>query len=108
MSATPDAEAEEGLQRERTALAWDRTGLAFVLVGAFLFRVVGQPYWHIRHLPAALTVLLGAALVVTAVRGRGWGGERGVPKMRPGLLRLIGAACVALSVACLVAVVRAS
>jgi uncharacterized membrane protein YidH (DUF202 family) len=91
------AEGERGLQRERTALAWDRTGVSFLIASALLVRVVGPPYPNLRHLPAALGLLLGALLVSGAV------GREHVPpgsaqehlRVRPWAMRLLAAAAVA-------------
>jgi uncharacterized membrane protein YidH (DUF202 family) len=91
-----DPSARPGLQRERTILAWDRTGLAFMVVSALLIRVGGAPYDSPRHLPALLGILLGAWLVAGVTRG---GLERPQVRARPRLVRAVGVAAVALVVA---------
>jgi uncharacterized membrane protein YidH (DUF202 family) len=65
-----DGPAQEipGLQRERTSLAWERTGVGFIVAGALLMRVGGTPYHHPRHAPAALAILFGATLIYGAAR----------------------------------------
>jgi putative membrane protein len=86
-----------GLQPERTALAWDRTGVAFLVVGALLVRASGPPYPSPRIVPGLVSLLLGASLVVASARWRG--PER--MAARPRLVRLVGSAAVLVSVAAL-------
>jgi uncharacterized membrane protein YidH (DUF202 family) len=91
---------DRGLQRERTALAWERTGLSLVVACALLLRVAGPAPTGLRHLPGGLGLLLGAALVLGAGRPDGrlrssW------PLLLP---RVLGIAAVALSAAALVVV----
>lgn len=94
-----------GLQRERTALAWERTGLTFVVVGALLLRVGGAPYLHPRHVPGALGIVVGGAMVAGAMRAGGTAGTPGsVRRRRLVALRLVGVAAAAVSVAALVVV----
>jgi uncharacterized membrane protein YidH (DUF202 family) len=95
---------QRGLQRERTALAWDRTGLSFLVASALLLRVAGSTPTVLRHLPGALGILLGSALLLGAARP---GGR--LREQRPQLLpRLVGLAAVALSVAALALVLLAA
>jgi uncharacterized membrane protein YidH (DUF202 family) len=102
-----DREEAPGLQRERTALAWDRTGLGFIVAGALLLRIGGSPYHHPRHAPAALAVAFGAALVY----GASWRYRRNTLGRSTGLaapawwVRTVGIVAVAFSAAALVVVV---
>ncbi len=92
---------ERGLQRERTSLSWDRTGVAFMIVGALLLRGAGPPYLRVGHVPGLLTIALGAALVASASRFFSPDVE---PVARPWLIRLVGVATTAVSIAALVTV----
>lgn len=90
--------AERGLQRERTSLAWDRTGVAFMVVGALMLRVGGPPYLHIARVPAILTIILGAGLIVAASR---LFTDQGTPVARPTLISMIGLATTLVSISSL-------
>lgn len=60
--------------RERTALAWQRTGLDFVLVSVLLLRAAGGLDRPVRVMPAAVAALVAAAVIVHArTRRRGVG-----------------------------------
>lgn len=48
-----------GLARERTVLAWTRTGLSFTVAGAFLLRAIGSEGTLVLELAVGL-VLLGS------------------------------------------------
>lgn len=96
--------AGRGLQRERTTLAWERTGLTFVVVGALLLRVGGDPYYHPRHVPGAVAILLGGAMVAAALRAGSTAGAPGRARRRLAALRLVGVAAAGVSLAALVLV----
>jgi hypothetical protein len=96
---------DRGLQHERTALAWDRTGLAMLVVGALVLRGGGPPYDDVLHVPAYLAMGAGAILL--------WAGGRrydrrevdlraGRSVVRPGLIALTGFAAVGISFSALV------
>jgi uncharacterized membrane protein YidH (DUF202 family) len=74
---------DPGLARERTALAWTRTGIAFAAVGGVVLK---------RDVIPGL-ILLAVALVVWQV-GR-------LPHHRPGQLRLVTITIVAVSLVAL-------
>ena len=99
---------DTGLQHERTALAWDRTGLALMVVGALTLRTAGAPFDTLRHAPGYLTLAVGMWLL--------WAGSRryrlreddlraGASPVRPGLVVLTGMTTIAISLMALVLVV---
>jgi uncharacterized membrane protein YidH (DUF202 family) len=59
----PDEVTDEGLQQERTALAWNRTALAMIIAGALYLRVGGPP---LLLVPGVLMIAFGGLLLVTA------------------------------------------
>jgi uncharacterized membrane protein YidH (DUF202 family) len=94
-----------GLQHERTALAWDRTGLSLIVVGVLTLRSGGPPYDDVLHAPGYLAMVIGALLV--------WEGGRryrrrevdlraGGSPVRPDLVLVTGMTAVAVSAAALV------
>ena len=74
-------EDDEGLAPERTALAWDRTGIAFFVVIAALGRRVwpidaGNHGWVVAGLGiAALTILAGLLIASRHTTGSRYEGE---------------------------------
>jgi uncharacterized membrane protein YidH (DUF202 family) len=97
--------ADSGLQHERTALAWDRTGLSFLVAGAFLLRAGGPTFSAVRHAPAAIALALGALLLVVAARR--YGTQRAAFDRRrnpasPRLVRAVGVGASVVSAAALV------
>lgn len=64
----PDRLYDVGGQQERTALAWDRTGVALMVVGALYLRGGHPPYHQVRHWPGLAILILGATLIVAAYR----------------------------------------
>jgi putative membrane protein len=86
-----------GLQHERTALAWDRTALALIVVAALSIRVAGGPFGELLHLPGYLVIGLGAALLwfgARRYRHRDHDLRRGASPVRPRLIVLTGIAAV--------------
>jgi uncharacterized membrane protein YidH (DUF202 family) len=93
-----------GLQHERTALAWDRTGLSLLVVGALLLRSGGPPYGDVVHLPGYVGLSAGAILL--------WAGGRryrrrevrlreGLSMVQPRLVVLAAVAALTMGVASL-------
>jgi uncharacterized membrane protein YidH (DUF202 family) len=60
----PDRLAGEGLQHERTALAWERTAVSIVGVGLLLTRVAADQLGAAFAAVGLVQVALGAAMVV--------------------------------------------
>ena len=110
MSQRPDPEEvfDEGLQQERTGLAWDRTSLSMIVAGLVLMR---NPSSVIPLLP----MTVGGVIVVTGT----WLGLVSYLRYRrlhrvlrddrtpasPWLIRWVGASTVALAIAALVELV---
>jgi uncharacterized membrane protein YidH (DUF202 family) len=97
-----------GLQHERTALAWDRTALSFLVVGTLTIRHSGMAPETLPSVAGYLAMAVGALLL--------WAGTRryrrreaelrhGASPVRPRLVRLTGAAAIGISLASLLLVV---
>jgi uncharacterized membrane protein YidH (DUF202 family) len=98
-----------GLQHERTALAWDRTGLSLLVVGALTLRSGGPPYDDLLHVPGYAAMLVGAVLLWAGgrrYRRREADLRRGASPVQPHLVRLTGIVAMVVSVAALVLIVR--
>lgn len=78
------APEDVGLARERTTLAWTRTGLAFAAAGALLLRVLGDEGSEVVVLAVAL-VVLGSVAWLWAWR---------TPEARPAVDTRLGRATV--------------
>lgn len=59
--------ASPGLQRERTYLAWQRTGLSFAGVGALLLHTADRTHHPLAYLPGILGLALGAVVLASAL-----------------------------------------
>ncbi len=97
---------DRGLGQERTALAWDRTGLAMIVVGALLVRDWATSASYLFAAAGGVMMALGGFVLVTAYVRYGRlhrvlrsGGE----VTNPRLVRLVGMSTVIFSV---VAIVR--
>jgi uncharacterized membrane protein YidH (DUF202 family) len=97
-----------GLQHERTALAWDRTGLSFLVVGTLTIRHSGMAPETLPSVAGYLAMAVGALLL--------WAGTRryrrreaelrqGASPVRPRLVRLTGVAAIGISLASLLLVI---
>lgn len=97
-----------GGQQERTALAWDRTGVALMVVGGLYVRGGQPPYHHVRHWPGLLVLVLGASLIVAAYRryeGQHGALREGRPVLSGELVVVTGLVTALFSVAALVLVI---
>ena len=93
---------DEGMQQERTALAWDRTGLAMIVGGALFLRAGDPPYHELRHLPGIAMIALGALLLVLSFQhyeSRDARLRRGGTATHPGIVRIVGVATVLFTLA---------
>jgi uncharacterized membrane protein YidH (DUF202 family) len=59
--------ASPGLQRERTYLAWQRTGLSFAGIGALLLHVADKDHHPLVYLPGVFGLALGAGILAAAL-----------------------------------------
>jgi uncharacterized membrane protein YidH (DUF202 family) len=93
-----------GLQHERTALAWDRTGLSLLVVGVLTLRSGGPPFDDVLHAPGYLAMTVGAGLLWAGgrrYRRRELALRHGASPVHPRLVFLTGIAALAVSVAAL-------
>lgn len=98
----PDRVFDRGLQHERTALAWDRTGLSLLVVAALLLRSGGPPYGNVVHAPGYLGLSVGAVLLWAGgrrYRRREVALRQGASVVQPGLVVLAAMAALTMSVA---------
>ena len=96
---------DQGLQQERTALAWDRTALAMIVAGALFLRGGGAPYADVRHLPGYAAVATGVWLLWRASRTyeqRHGTLRREESVTEPGWVRVVALIAVVLSLSSLV------
>ena len=100
---TPTPGLDAGLQRERTALAWDRTALALILVGALVVRSMGDrtPLWQV---PGYLAVAWGAVLLALDAGPRRRPRAAADAPLRTRRIRATGVVVVAISCVALVLV----
>jgi uncharacterized membrane protein YidH (DUF202 family) len=84
----------EGLASERTALSWQRTGLALAVVAALLLHAAGRG-WHMVFAGAAVAYAVAAVLIWrTGSRLYQARSDDRRPHLAPRALRLIAAATV--------------
>jgi uncharacterized membrane protein YidH (DUF202 family) len=89
----PQKVFDRALQQERTALAWDRTGVAMMVAGALFVRAGTPPYHELRHAPGMVAIVFGAILLLLAYRRYDWLHARlhaGEPVTSPQLLVATG------------------
>lgn len=99
--------SDDGLQHERTALAWDRTALALLVVGALSLRGAGPPLSSLRHVPGLLAVVVGALLLWLGsrrYRQRETSVDSDHPLVRPGLVVVTGTTAFLVSLCALLLV----
>jgi uncharacterized membrane protein YidH (DUF202 family) len=104
----PQKVFDRSLQQERTALAWDRTGVAMIVAGALFVRAGTPPYHELRHAPGMIAMVFGAVLILLAYRRYDWLHARlhaGEPVVSPLLLIGTGVVTVLFALAALVLVV---
>jgi uncharacterized membrane protein YidH (DUF202 family) len=99
---------DPALQQERTALAWDRTALGWLAAGALFLRAGGPPYYHPRHAPGLVALMLGVVLLATVAtrytRQRRVL-SRSADLSSPWLVRTVGIGATLFSLSCLVLVI---
>jgi uncharacterized membrane protein YidH (DUF202 family) len=97
---------EDGLQRERTALAWNRTALALIVAGSLLIKHLGPPFFDLSHLPAYLALVAGAVVLWLAATDDRWRSKSatGVTQLRPRRAWGVGLITLALNIASLLIV----
>ena len=106
--ARPSSVFDEGLQHERTALAWERTAIAAMVAGVLLARHAAQSL-HAAFAAAGIAmVLVGAVLLIWS----GWHYDglhgplrAGESPAHPTAARRVGAATVVFTAAALVVAV---
>lgn len=102
---TEPAADPPGLQRERTALAWNRTGLAVVLAGALLARPSAFGHWE-TVVGTGFMGVGGVLLLMATSRYRRWNAAPATtPAAAAPLLRAVSALVIAFSLIVLVATV---
>lgn len=104
MSDPPDRGRSpvRGLQRERTVLAWNRTGIAIVVVGLLLGRFAAANPFSIRSIPSVVGVSVGVwVLWVTSARPGGLDAD-GDPRLRQKRTAAVAAVSLGLGAAALV------
>lgn len=100
---------DAGLQHERTALAWDRTALALLVVGTLTLRTGGAPFDALRHAPGYLTLLVGMGVLWAAgrrYRFREADLRAGGSPIHPRLVVLTGVTTVVVSLVALATILR--
>lgn len=108
-TAPPEHSFDEGLQHERTALAWERTAIAMMVAGALMARWAAEDAAPLFGVLGIAQVAFGGALL--AWTGRHYDDlhgplRAGVSPVHPGAVRVVGAAVtVSVGVAWLFALV---
>lgn len=68
MSRLPDTVFDQGLQAERTALAWERTAIAAMVAGVLMARYASQSVHFAFALLGLAQVVVGAGLLLWSAR----------------------------------------
>lgn len=91
---------EDGLQRERTALAWNRTAMALIVASSALIGYRGTPYLDLLHIPAYIGNVAGIVVLWLAARDERWQAKIGADaaQLRPSRAWIVGALTLALSI----------
>lgn len=100
----PERVFDEGLQHERTALAWERTAISMIVAGVLVARYAAESvHWSFAG-PGLATVVFGCVLLV-------WSGQHyddlhgplrsGANPAHPAMARIVGLATVGLTAAAL-------
>lgn len=108
MSSEREEELRRGLQRERTALAWNRTGLSVILAGALLVRANLDR--GLLLVPGFLAAAIGAGLLVLAdqrYERHGVAIAAGETPISPRLVRALGLGVLLICAAALATVLAA-
>lgn len=95
---------DPGLQQERTAIAWDRTGLALIVAAGVLERSLGGPLIQPLSVVAAGIFLLGLSLLVlgrSRYLARWQRIQEGEPRPSTGFVVTVAAATATLGAASL-------
>jgi uncharacterized membrane protein YidH (DUF202 family) len=102
----PSAQFEDGLQRERTALAWNRTALALIVAGSLLIQHLGPPFFDLIHLPAYCALIAGVVVLWLAATDDRWRSKSasGIAQLRPRRAWGVGLVTLTLNIASLLIV----
>jgi uncharacterized membrane protein YidH (DUF202 family) len=102
----PPEQFEDGLQGERTALAWNRTALSLVVAGSLSIQHLGAPYFDLFHLPAYCALVAGAVVLWLAATDDRWRSKStvGAAQLRPRRAWGVGLVTLALNTASLLIV----
>lgn len=103
---TGEDHVEDGLQRERTALAWTRTALSLMVAGSLLIEYLGAPFDDVYHLPGYSALSAGAAVLWLTARDQRWRAKTDddAAQLRPGRALGVGIAAFGLGIASLLIV----
>jgi uncharacterized membrane protein YidH (DUF202 family) len=103
----PSDQFEDGLQRERTALAWTRTALTLIVASSVLIRYLGTPYYGLVYVPAYVTLVAGIVVLWLAARDDRWQTKNGVltAQLRPSRAWIVGVTSLVVNVASLLIVI---
>lgn len=102
MSARPERIFDDGLQHERTALAWERTAISAMVAGVLLARYAAQTLHLVIAFVGLVEVVAGAILLLWAANHYGdlHGSLRaGRSPVHPGAARAVGVGAI-LSTGC--------